>query len=243
MRAGDAERRRLRTWAIAAMATVALGVIAVAATYTPLFAAKDIRLEGAGAMPRAVVLDLAGVDETSNVFHLDTGEVERRLEADPRVLHARVTTSLPDALRIEITRRSPVAVVGTPRALVGADGIVIGPASGAVDLPALTSAGGHPATGSDLETTARAAAAMGPELRLEVTAVTVRRDGGLAVRLSAGFWAHLGDASDLGAKAASLAALLDWAASTGANILSADVTVPGSPTARVEGGAGSVALP
>ncbi len=43
MRAADAERRVLRRWTIAAFAIVLVATLAVAATYTALFAAKDIR--------------------------------------------------------------------------------------------------------------------------------------------------------------------------------------------------------
>ena len=114
MRAADAERRILRRWTIAAFAIVLLATLGVAATYTALFAAKDIRLRGSHPIPRAEILSLAHVNDRSNVFHLDARVVERWLEGDPRILEARVTTALPDGLNIDIVQRLPVAVVGTP---------------------------------------------------------------------------------------------------------------------------------
>src|SRR3990170_996386 len=107
MRSADSQRRIVRRWTVAAIGLILVATLAVAATYTPLFAAKDIRLRGSGRIPRADILSLARVDDRSNVFHLDARAVERRLERDPRILEAQVTTSLPDRLTIEIVSRTP----------------------------------------------------------------------------------------------------------------------------------------
>jgi cell division septal protein FtsQ len=177
------------------------------------------------------------------VFHLDTGAVERRLEGDPRILEASVTTSLPDRVSIEIVPRIAVAVVGTPEALVGADGTVIGPAGPGADLPALLTGDGRPPVSGNLERAAATAGALGATLREQVEAVVVEPDGTLRVRLAAGFSAMLGDASELEAKVESLAALLAWIEDEGVTVMSADLTVPGSPTARLDRGDARVAVP
>jgi cell division septal protein FtsQ len=177
------------------------------------------------------------------VFHLDTDAVERRLEADPRILEARVTTSLPDRIAIEIVPRPAVAVTGTPRTLVGADGVVIGPAGSTTDLPTLVTAHGRPPGTADREIAAAAAGALGLELRREVDVVVVATDGTVRMRLAAGFSATFGDASELEAKAESLAALLAWMRDEGVAVVSADLTVPGSPTAKLRKGSTAVAIP
>lgn len=198
------------------------------ATYTPLFAAREIHVVGSP-IPRRALLALASVDGRSNVFHLDVEGVERRLERDPRILDATVTTSLPDAIRIVVTSREAVAVTGDPSTLVGPDGVLIGPAVGTTEpLPRIS--------GDDLRSAAAAAAAMSDGLRGSVRTIVVRPDGGIGLRLDQGLSAYLGDASDLPAKATSLAALLDWATREGVRIVSADVSVPGSPTAELEEG-------
>lgn len=243
MRAADTERRVLRRWTIAAFAIVAVATSGVAATYTGLFAARDIRVRGSHTIPRADVLSLARVGDRSNVFHLDTGAVERRLERDPRILEARVTTSLPDRLTIQIVRRLPVAVVGEPGSLVGADGIVIGPVGGTVDLPLLMTPEGGPLDTGTLATAAATAGALDPALRRAVDAVVVTPDGGVDLRLAAGFSAWFGDGSELAAKAASLAALLAWVQERDVDVVSADLTVPGSPTAQLEAGSKAVPIP
>jgi hypothetical protein len=94
-----------------------------------------------------------------------------------------------------------------------------------------------------LHAAAATAGALGPALRSEVDAVIVAADGSVRVRLAAGFSATFGEATELDAKAASLAALLAWVREEDVAIVSADVTVPGSPTARLERGAGAVAVP
>lgn len=243
MRADEAARRRLRPWAIAGIGIVLLGSGAVIATYTPLFAAGEIRVQGADGIRRAVILRVAGIGEGTNVFHLDARIVERRLLDDPRIMDARVTTALPHRVVIRIVRRVPVALVGAPGALVGADGVVIGPASGSLDLPVLSTESGDPVVGPDRETAAAAAAAMTSDLRRDVDAVVVDPDGGLEVRLAAGFSAYLGDGSELVEKAASLAALLDWVTEQGVTVVSADLTVPGSPTAQLKRDGTAVPVP
>lgn len=226
MRKPESRRARRVTGAAVALAVLAAG--GIGASFSPLFRAADIRVSSAG-IPRAEVLAIAGLGARTNVFHLDPGEVERRLEADPRVLDARVSTALPSHVRISITPREPVAIAGTPAELLGADGTVIGPAGGA--LPRLPEV-----VGADLGLGAATAGAMSPRLRRVVDEIAVGADGSILVRLEAGFAADLGDASELPAKAASLAAVLRWATSEEVRILSADVSVPGSPTARLEEG-------
>jgi cell division septal protein FtsQ len=243
MRNAERDRRVLRRWTVAAIALIVLATLAVAATYTPLFAAADIQVRGAHGIPRAQVLALARVDERSNLFHLDPRAVERRLERDPRILEARVSTSLPDALTIEIVARVAVGVLGVARDLVGADGVVMGPAGYSVDLPALVAPDGGPVGAAHLETAAATAGALDPTMRRAVDAVVVAPDGGLAVRLAAGFTASFGDASELAAKAESLAALLAWVRERDVRVVSADLSVPGSPTATLEQGSDAVPVP
>ena len=248
MRSADRERRVIRRWTVAAIASILVATVAVALTYTPLFAASDIQIEGSDGFSRADLLALAGVDEDSNVFHLDTRAVEQRLERDPRILGARVIASLPDALTIEIVARTPVGVmgtggVGTPMDLVGADGVVIGAAGNIGDLPELLAPDGGPVGPGSLATAAAAAGALDPTLRRAVDAVVVAPDGGVEVRLAAGFSASLGDASELTAKAASLAALLAWVQERDVRVVSADLSVPGSPTAKLARGSTAVPIP
>jgi cell division protein FtsQ len=245
MRAGEGAHRAgaHRGWALAGLGLIVLAGAAVAATYTPLFAARDIDLRGAGELQREMVLDVARVDEDTNVFHLDVSATERRLEADPMILDATVSTTLPDGIEIAVVLRTPVGIVGTPGELVGADGIVIGPATGDADLPSLESLGGRPVDGDALVTAARAADALGVPLRRSVDAIVVTGEGELAIRVADGFTATFGPPIELEAKAGSLAALLAWIEDEGVTVTSADLTVPGSPTATLEQSHQAVPVP
>jgi hypothetical protein len=80
-------------------------------------------------------------------------------------------------------------------------------------------------------------------LRRAVDAVVVSPDGGVEVRLAAGFSASLGDGSELTAKAASLSALLAWVQERDVRVVSADLSVPGSPTAKLAQGSTAVPIP
>jgi cell division septal protein FtsQ len=211
--------------AVLGVTVLVLGGAGVAATYTPLFAASGIEVEGR-AIPRREVLAIARIDRRTNVFHLDAAAAERRLERDPRVLSATVRTSLPSAIRISVRPQSPVAIAGSPPALVGPDGVVMGLAATAVrNLPELR--------GDDLGSGAAAAAAMPPALRASVRVIAVGPTGEISLRLDGGVSARLGSTSDLHTKAASLQALLEWASEEDVRIASADVSVPGSPTVRL----------
>jgi cell division septal protein FtsQ len=200
-------------------------IAAVAVTYTPLFAADRISVQGT-TLPDAEILAIAGVGSATNVFHLDEGSVELRLEDDPRILSATVRTSLPDAISISIVPRMPVAIADG--SLVGEDGVVI--------APALVETAALPRISGDVRAGAAAAGAMSVELRRAARTIVVAADGRIAVRLEQGFTADLGDGTQLSAKAASLAALLGWAADNGVTIASADVTAPGSPTVELDRG-------
>lgn len=243
MRTIDPHGPAARRSAVAGLALVFAATVAVAATYTPLFAAGDIRLDAPDGMTRADVLAVARVTDRSNVFHLDAGAVERRLERDPRILRATVSTSLPNRIAIDVVPRTAVGLLGAVGELVGADGVVIGPAGSTPDLPELMTPDGRPVEAADLVAAAATAGALGPALRGQVDAVIVAADGTVRVRLAAGFAATFGDATELDAKAVSLAALLDWMREEDVTIVSADVTVPGSPTAQLERGSPSVRVP
>jgi cell division protein FtsQ len=228
--------------AIAFIATVLLGAAAVTLTRSPYFAAHRIEVRGASHVTRSEVLRMAGIAPGTNVFTLDAGSAETRLERDPWIARATVTKDLPSRVVIDIDERVAVAVVGTGEALrlVADDGALLEAAlpRTAAGLPTIEATEPGVQPGSDaIGGAARAIAAMAPSLRGRIHGVSILSDGQLRVDLSSGAEVAYGEAVDLSEKAMALRALLDYAAQKGAAVISADVRVPSAPTAVLSGGA------
>ena len=195
----DRRDRLRKVGAIVFVTVVVLGAAAVTLTRSPFFAARTIDVRGASHVPRSEVLRIAAVAHDTNVFTLDAGAAERRLERDPWIADATVTKDLPSTLVIDIHERIAVAVAESdgvlrlvaddgalldaahPRDAVGMPSIVMADADGVE--PSLEAVGGA----------ARAIAAMAPTLRRRIDAVSILADGQLRVDLSSGASAAYGD--------------------------------------------------
>ncbi len=239
--AGPHDRVR-KIAALAFIATVLLGAATVTLTRSPYFAAHKIEVRGTSHVTRSEVLRIAGITPGTNVFTLDAGSAEARLERDPWIAQATVTKDLPSTLVIDIHERVAVAVVETGGALrlVANDGALLEAAlpRTAAGLPTIASTepGVRPGPGA-IGGAARAIAAMAPTLRGRVHGVSILSDGQLRVDLTSGAEVAYGEAVDLSEKAMALRALLDYAVGKGASVISADVRVPSAPTAVLSGGA------
>jgi cell division protein FtsQ len=221
---------------IGALALVALAMLGL--TYTPAFRARQIDVEGERTLRTARVLRIAGVDDGTNVFHLDLGAIEAALRSSPWISDAVVERDLPSTIRIRITEREPLARVtidGLARSVAG-DGTVL-PGADPAGLPEVRASMG--ALDEDAWSSgARALAAMTPPLRSRVHAVVVGRDGSLTVQVDADLEVAYGTPGDADAKAAALRAILAWAARGDVALASIDLTVPDAPTATTtDGGA------
>ncbi|MDP9329656.1 MAG: FtsQ-type POTRA domain-containing protein [Actinomycetota bacterium] len=239
MHPGD-EGRRLRRSAIVALAVVALGAGSYASTFTAIFGARTIRVEGQHRIGTEQVQRLAGLETGVNVFHLDTAAAEHNLEADPRVLVASVSTDLPSTVVVTITERLPVAVVTEGAGssdLIGADGVVIGPATGNEQLPAIVAADGASLDPDALRSSAAAAGAMDLILRRQVRSMVVQGGGSLELELRSGVTASLGEPTEILQKGQALEGVLRWAVTQSGTLASVDVSVPSAPTATLVGGA------
>jgi cell division protein FtsQ len=215
-----------------------LAAAVVATTFTPLFGADAIRVRGLHHLTKGAILRASGLERGVNVFHLDAGGVEARIERDPWVARATVSKRLPSTVVITINERVPVAVVndGSVERLVGDDGglLSVGAPS---SLPRIVAQDG--ATTSDVEAVGSAAAAiaaMRPELRRQIETVVLLPDGALALELRSGIPVTYGSADGATAKAQALAALLRYAERTGQRYTAIDVSVPTAPAGTLVGG-------
>lgn len=76
-----------------------------------LFAARSVQVVGTRELPVDVVRAVAAVPLGTPMLRLDTGAIEIRVAAIPRVASALVRCNLDGTVRIEVTERSPVAVM------------------------------------------------------------------------------------------------------------------------------------
>jgi cell division protein FtsQ len=239
---GDRRDRFRKVGAIVFITVVVLGAAAVTLTRSPFFAARTIEVTGASHLPRSLVLRIAGVTPDTNVFTLDAGAAERRLERDPWIADATVTKDLPTTLVIDLHERFAVAVAESDGVLrlVADDGAFLETASPRVanGMPSIVTADaeGMEPSPEAVGGAARAIAAMAPTLRRRIDGISILADGQLRVDLSSGSSAAYGEAVELQEKAMALRALLDYAAERGATVVSVDVRVPSAPTAVLAGG-------
>jgi cell division protein FtsQ len=211
--------------ALAGLVVVGLGT---GATFTPLFAARQVRVEGNARLSADEVADLAGVDDRTNVFHLDVSEAEAALEEDPWIASAVVERDLPATVILRVTERTPVATAGS--VVVAADGTIL-PGAEPLDMPEIDALAGE-LDPNDRAAGAAALGAMAPVVRDRIDRVVVELDGDLVLVLRGGASVRYGRPSEVVAKAEALRAVLRWAGEHDARIASVDVSVPGAPTLR-----------
>jgi cell division protein FtsQ len=235
----DRATRRTKTIAVVALPVILVAAFALA-SYTSLFATRDIRIEGAVTLTRADVLRLAGIGPGTNVFHLDADAVARALVADPWIATASVERHLPGTVVIRLEEREPIArsttgsTTGSTTVVLAGDGVIL-PGASADGLPEIRASVGE--LSDDARTgAARALASLERILRARVAAVVVQPSGELVMDLAGELTVHYGTPGDDAAKATALRAVLAWAAEQDEPLREIDVTVPEAPSATLVGG-------
>ena len=104
------------------------------------FAVKNIEVSGAAHTSRQALSAVTTAFVGVNLFKIDIARVQAELRALPWVSHIEIEKKLPDTLRIQVTERTPCALVQTTGALRYADenGVAfapLSPATGDPDLP------------------------------------------------------------------------------------------------------------
>jgi cell division protein FtsQ len=233
----ERRRRQLRRWAIGSGVLVALVTGGVALSYTSVFAARLVEVQGEVRIGPRRVLRIAGVDEGTNVIHLDESLIETRLEEEPWIREATVRAELPTTIRIEIHERTAVLVVaaGGTRRLVADDGTVLSPAPQAIALPEFVAPPGTTPSRTALRSAAEVTGAMALPLRTRVSRVSVDDDGEVSLAIDGDVSVRFGTSREAGAKAQALRAILAYARRAGETVLTVDVSAPAAATATFEG--------
>lgn len=106
-----------RGWRLAAglAAIVALvGALGWVLLGSSLFDARSVQVIGTTELSADEVRVAATVPLGASVLRLDTGEIEARVAALPRVAAVRVSSTLGGTIRVTITERAPIAVYSAP---------------------------------------------------------------------------------------------------------------------------------
>jgi cell division protein FtsQ len=227
--------------ALLLLVPIGVATAAWAITYTPVFDARHIQVEGAVSLRPDAVRSLAGIEPSTNVFHLQTDDVTASLLSDPWIASASVDRDLPDTIVLSIVEREPVATIDAmgEASILASDGTVL-PASAAttsaVDaLPKVRASLGVP------DPTQRAAAAallgaLDPVVAQRVSDVSVGQDLQTSLTLRDGVTVDAGMPGEEAQKAAALRAVLHWATSGGHPLSSIDVSAPAAPSATLANG-------
>jgi cell division protein FtsQ len=93
-----------------AMLTLA-GSLAWVLLGSSLFDARSVQVVGTGEIPAEVVRAVADVRLGTPMMRLDTTAIETRVAAVPQVASVQVRCSMDGTVRIEVTERTPIAVV------------------------------------------------------------------------------------------------------------------------------------
>lgn len=224
-------RHRLRTLAVTVLGTVVLLAAGVWVTTSQIFAMRSFQVQGNLHLTSDQVESIAGITDRTNVLWLSSSSVVRRLEANPWVLSARVERTLPGGITVRITERVPVAVLAGTHLIVAADGVVLGPATGAVKLPTIqgTVRGDRIRRVVGAPAGLAIAAAIPWPTREAVQLIAIAQDGQVTLTLAGGIDVLYGDGTAIAAKGAALQAVLDWADRNHVHPRTIDLHAPDAP--------------
>ena len=233
----ELDPRRRRAVALIVLAPVVIGLALWAMTYTPLFRARPIEGEGNTALSAANVRTLAGVDGTTNVFHVQEGPIESALEDSPWIADASVRTELPDTIVLVVTERRPVGVIAAmgDTSVLASDGTLLPPSGSTSNLPTIHAGLGAPSQ-EQRAAAASLLSALAPVVARQVTDLLVGQDGALVLTLRSGTTVTAGHAGGEGEKAEALRGVLRWALTEGVELMSVDVSAPAAPSATLSDG-------
>lgn len=209
-----ARQRRLRAalpWAVGAGVLLVIGLLVWMVYGTSLLGVRVVRVEGLDVLTSLQVQEAAAVPELTPLARVDLGSVRRKVEALAPVDRVVVSRSWPATLVIRVIERTPVAAVpaGKEFQLIDRHGVayrVVGERPPGLPVAKLAT---PPAVG-DLNTKAALTvlAALTPDLRGQLTAITVDAPARIRLALRGGRTVIWGDDTASGTKAQVATALL-----------------------------------
>ena len=218
------------------VALVALALV-LGSLHSPIFAVRHVRVSGAAHVTPSQIIDAAGLAGSHQMIDVAGRSRSRAVEGLAWVRRAEVRREWPATVRITVTERSPVALVGgaTGSSIVDATGRILAEGVPAGHLPSVsvgTSGGpivGQGSPGAVLPPqfgpALAVAAAMPPALNPHVDGI-VSADSGVRLSLVGGGTAWLGSGDRITDKLVAVLTLIERER-VGAGAL--DVSVPTAP--------------
>ena len=123
--AGGNKRKRLVMTGLGVVLVIGIALIVLA---SPIVAVRTVQVEGAKYADAALVRSVSESLKGKSVLTVDTKTASERLESDPWIKSARITTSLPSRVLIQINERVPVAWflgVDNRARVIDEDGLVL----------------------------------------------------------------------------------------------------------------------
>lgn len=190
--------------------------------FGPLLRVSSVEAVGLQNLKDSDVLKVASL-EGRNILAMNTNAVKGQIEGLPWVKEATVRRSFPHSVVIIVVEREPIALwkVGGTMSLVDQEGVILGPASGARDLPVII----QQLDGKVLKPGDKVSAdAVNLAIRLRETLPSIMglkakgfeylTSGGLVLETDQGWRARFGDSEDFDAKLAVWKAILPKAQTT-----------------------------
>ncbi|MCU1344516.1 MAG: hypothetical protein JWL70_782 [Acidimicrobiia bacterium] len=225
---------RRRFWMlVAVVAPVLIGLLMLAALWSPLVGVRTVEVVGTTQLDPAAVRQAAALGSTP-MIKVSATSVRNRVSTMPLVGSVEVQRQWPGTVKIVVTERHPVvkarAADGSWRE-VDLTGRVL---AARADRPALTLVEGPVPVGSpgssmpgQAATAVRAAAVLPATLRPLVTKVTWDVDGNASLILGSGVPVRLGSTDQIAAQMVALSALLSALGMS--PVAQIDLTVPDRP--------------
>jgi cell division protein FtsQ len=210
-RLGAGLRRHRRRWGLVGGASVLVLLAGWLLWGTSVMGVREVRVTGTAILTPAEVRDVAAVAERTPLLRVRAGEVAARVAALPPVAAVQVRRDWPDTVVIEVVERTAVVVVPSVEGFRLIDPAGVGfhtvPAAPA-GLPVLIlvePGSEQPAT----EAALTVLAALTPQLRAELSAVTVAGPADIRLTLGSGRTVLWGDQQDSADKARVATVLLE----------------------------------
>lgn len=219
--------RRLRPFLYAALVLALVGTAVWLVFFSSVVTVRDVQVSGNQTVSATRIEKMARAPIGRPLARVDLAAIQARVETLSAVKSVSVSRSWPHTVAIDVTERTPVAVVdrGAELQAVDEDGVLFGgylqrPA----DLPLVHTAADVKAEA--LAEAARVVTSLRPDIAAKVDSVDVETVDRITLRLTGGRSVMWGSAEESAQKAAVLAVLLER---KGDRI---DVSVPGRPTIR-----------